>query len=199
VGRYWVEAGMIENSYMGQEVLEPDQYLGPKRYEIRCYCHRCDREYKYITTVLTTKDRPCPRKKCKAAAIEEQIEREVANRTRMFKEQRPPGHIGHNPSVKAVDFTAELVMKDHNMTDLRDGVRSGETVAPKLAPAMQAAADGFFSSNPLASRGMNARQVQLMRQRALTGAYRGMAVDPKQAVPGAPGDPALRKIRDVQI
>lgn len=53
--------------------------------------------------------------------------------------------IGGSLIAKAVDTTAEIVMEDYKMGDLRSDVREGESMAPKLAPKLQALADGMFS------------------------------------------------------
>lgn len=45
---------------------------------------------------------------------------------------------------KAVDMTADIVMEDYKMGDLKDNVRAGESMAPKLDPARQHQADNFF-------------------------------------------------------
>lgn len=61
-----------------------------------------------------------------------------------FASNRAPGIIGTNVHVKAIDETAKIVMEDYGHTDMRDDVRPGETMAPKLPPAQQAAADNYF-------------------------------------------------------
>ncbi len=180
---------------MGSETLEPDQYLGPKRYKITVLCYRCSKEFSYITQKLTAKDRPCPRKACKTAALREDWEKEQANLAQMLEEQRPPGQIGNNASTKAVDMTAEIVMRDHGMTDLKDNIRTGESMAPKLPPAMQQAADNMFSKNPLQNQGMGSKQAEMIKRRALAGAYRNMAINPG-IVGGTTGESPMRKVRE---
>jgi hypothetical protein len=44
-----------------------------------------------------------------------------------------------------VDQTYQIVSEDYKMTDMRDNVREGETMAPKLAPRLQAMADNMFA------------------------------------------------------
>jgi hypothetical protein len=181
-------------AYEGRDTLPPDQYLGPKRYKITCRCLRCLKSYSWTTTRITDDDRPCPRKACKAAALEEEIERRALNLSRMLDEQRAPGVIGDKPIVKAIDTTANIVMEDHHLTDLKDNIREGEPMAPKLPPPQQHAADEFFSGKAVMEQaGLHNRQAQLMGRRAIAGAYRGMAISPK-IVGGTQGEKALRSL-----
>jgi hypothetical protein len=186
---------MTDQSYLGQEVLEPDGFMQPKRYRILCRCNRCGNEYSYVVSKLTTRDRPCPRKACKEAVFEEDVERRARHLAQMIEDQRAPAHIGDKIVVKAVDKTADVVMTDYGLTDLKDNIRPGESMAPKLAPPMQAAADNFFNKNPLQSQGVGSRQAQLLGRRAIAGAFRGMAVNPGQVVPGSPGVSPMRLVR----
>lgn len=57
---------------------------------------------------------------------------------------KAPASVGQNASIQAIDKTAEIVMQDYKMTDLRTDVRMGETAAPKIAPQLQVQADNFF-------------------------------------------------------
>lgn len=63
--------------------------------------------------------------------------------------------------IKAIDITAKTVMEDYKMGDLKDNVRTGDVMAPKLPPAQQAKADNFFGGAGGKRPGMpfNARQV----------------------------------------
>jgi hypothetical protein len=167
----------MTSDYVGQDVLEPDQYLGPKRYRIRARCTLCEKEYHWITTRLDGSDRPCPKKKCREAIAQAEAAIRQANLQKMLDEQRPPGHIGHNLQTKAIDLTADIVMQDYQLTDLKDGIRHGETMAPKLPPAQQQAADNFFSGPPTG----NSRLAQRMNRRvrsALAGGAQHMSVNP---------------------
>lgn len=53
---------------------------------------------------------------------------------------------------KAVDITAETTMHNYGMTDLKDNVGMGETMAPSLRPDLQKQADSFFSGKGVHSR-----------------------------------------------
>ena len=56
---------------------------------------------------------------------------------------------------KAVDTTANIVMEDYKLTDLKDNVRAGETMAPKLAPVLQEKADNMFGGARRKNAGFN--------------------------------------------
>lgn len=83
-------------------------------------------------------------------------------------------------TIKALDIVAEGTMKSYAMTDLNlnSDMKPGDTCAPKLPPAQQAMADGFFNhkKNPaFANSGVN---LNAIGKRAIAGAYR----DPNNAV-----------------
>lgn len=65
---------------------------------------------------------------------------------------------------KAIDTTAEVVMQDYKMGDLKDNLRTGDAMAPKLPPAQQAKADAFFGGGGSKRAGMpfNGRQIAAM-------------------------------------
>ena len=173
-----------ETHDVGMEEMEPDGYLQPKRYRITCRCGRCGHEYSRITTRVTEKNPPCPRKKCKEAALKERIQIEAENLAQILAEQRAPAQIGDKVVVKAIDQTAEIVMKDYGMTNLKDNIRHGENMAPKLDnPKMQAAADNFFGGDAAAKRaGISPAQMQRLGRRAIAGAYRNVAVTPAEVM-----------------
>lgn len=189
---------------VGQETLPADGYLQPRRYKITAQCERCGGEFHWVTTKLDGKDRPCPKRTCKEAIHREAVEREAMNMAKMFAEQRPPGHIGDKPIVHAIDTTAEIVMKDYGMTDLRDNIRTGDSMAPSLPPEMQRAADGFFTGAAVRERAgggnLGARAMQAIGRRAVAGAFRSAAVAPPQNVVGKDRRvvPSLRHVRTEQ-
>lgn len=179
---------------------DPDEFMGPRRFRITCQCLRCGKPYSYVATRLTDPDRPCPKKKCKAAALQEEIETRARNLAAMLESGRPPGHIGDNVTVKAVDETANIVMHDYGMTDLKDNIRTGESVAPKLPPHQQKLADGYFGGSAVAERiGINQRQMNALGRRAMAGAFRGMAISPNTVVPGKRGESPLTMVRTERI
>ena len=182
------------------ETPPAEDFRGPKRYRIQCRCLRCGKPYSYVTAKISDYDRPCPRKRCKQAAVDEQVERAARNMAAIIVSQRPPGHIGDSVIVKAVDATAQIVMEDHKMTDLQDNLRTGDMAAPKLPPAQQKLADGFFGGQAVAERnGVSSRQMQALGRRAMAGAFRNMSVNPQIAVPGKKGESPLTLVRTEQL
>jgi len=190
-----------DTSYVGSEVLPSEGYLQPRMYLITCVCDRCGNEFSWKAKTPGGKDRPCPRKACKDAIHEERVMREAQNLARMLDEQRAPGHIGDKVIVKAIDATAGMVMKDYGLTDLKDNIRPGESMAPKLPGPMQQAADNMFSpQKALEGRaGLNSRQAKLLGRRAMAGAFRNMAVSPASVVRGNQGESPLRMVRTERI
>lgn len=186
-----------ESVHLETESVEPDRFMGPTRFRLTCRCLRCGREYSKVVSRITDANPPCPRKACKAAALEEEVERRAKNMAAIIESQRAPGHIGANNTVKAVDETARIVMDDYHLTDLKDSVRPGESLAPKLPPVMQKQADNYFGGGNLRKRGgLSQRQIDILGKRAIAGAFRSMAVSPAVAMPGhAPGEPVLRPVR----
>lgn len=187
---------MSDETYLGSETIPGDGLYEKPSFKIFCSCDRCGHEFSYVTKRLSESNRPCPRRVCKTAAHREQIMREARNIAQMLEEQRAPGHIGESITVKAVDETARVVMEDYAMTDLKDNIRVGEAVAPKLPVPMQNAADNFFNGGAVKGRAgiRNEKQAQLMGRRAIAGAFRGMAVHPGQVFTGNQGDSALRLV-----
>ena len=186
-------------SHVGSEVMAPDGYLQPRRYKITAFCERCETQFSWITTKMDGKTRACPKKACKEAALEEEIERRARNMARILETQIPPGHIGDKPGVRAIDKTAEVVMTDYGLTDLKDNIREGESMAPKLPAPQQKAADGFFG-NGSANPGQMSAQARRLQARAIAGAYRGFAVNPKITAAGQPvGAEPLRHYKSEPI
>lgn len=184
---------MIEQSYLGYETEEAEGYMQPHKYRVRYRCLRCAHEYTRIVKNLVGRDSPCPRKACKDAVIEEEVQRRAENLAAVLTARSFPGITGDNPMIKTVDKTAEMVMQDYGLTDLKDNIREGESMAPKLPPAQQAAADNFFSPKA-AVPSRRGRQAELLGRRALAGVFRGAAVSPGEIFRGNPGDPVFRKV-----
>ena len=72
------------------------------------------------------------------------------------------------------------------MTDIKDDIRPGEAMAPKLDPARQNAADNFFGGARKAAGGAPkfnpaAKMQNKIAQQAMAGKYRG-GIDPVQAI-----------------
>ena len=190
---------------IGMDTLPPDGYLQPKRYKITYRCTRCGHEYSRITTKLDRKDPPCPKMECRVARAVEEKAIADENLRQMLEERRPPGQLIQSNAIKAVDATAEIVMKDYGLTNLQDNLRYGDAAAPKLPPAQQRAADAFFSGAEVARQAGGSRlqsRVKAMGAQAIAGAFRSGAVNPARinALGGvAPGTPPLRVIRTEKV
>jgi len=181
---------------LGTTVIESESFLEPTRYRVRYQCQDCGHRYSKTVKAVPKVDPPCPNKACAAAREVLALKAELANMKAMIESGAAPAQIGKKVVVKAVDETARIVMEDYNMTNLKDNIRQGESVAPKLPPVQQRAADNYFGGGALASRGMNARQTELLGRRAIAGAFRNMAVPPTAIVPGAAqGQSPLRVLR----
>jgi hypothetical protein len=83
--------------------------------------------------------------------------------------------IGSNAKIqnKAIDETAKICMEDYNLTNLKDNVRMGDTIAPRLASKLQQKADTFFAGGPKAnSNNKTARFMNNLGRSAIKGAFR---------------------------
>jgi hypothetical protein len=85
---------------------------------------------------------------------------------------------------RAVDETARITMEDYKMGDLKDHVHVGESMAPKLAPEMQARADNFFGGGGGKRRGTLPVNAGNIARQAMAGRYRtpGSYVDPVKSL-----------------
>jgi predicted nucleic acid-binding Zn-ribbon protein len=199
--------GESENtSYLGSETIAPESIFEKRRYRITFGCDKCGHEWQRTLDYVPKRNPACPKRSCRESTALEEKDREIARLQAMLAEQRPPGHIGANNAVRAVDETAKIVMEDYGMTDLKDNVRPGENVAPKLPPAQQAAADGMFAKNNGGTNvvdamtgekhRMTAAQMNRLKARAIGGAFKGMAVSPGTVQPAAAAHrPALTVVR----
>jgi hypothetical protein len=183
------------------DYLEPDGYLQPRRYREHFRCNLCGNEYSRVTTKPGRKPPSCPDAACKVQREEIARERAQERVAAMIEEGRPPAHIGDKPIVKAVDQTAQIVMKDHGLTDLRDNIREGEIAAPKLPAAQQRAADSFFSGSEVARMAgpRFKNRMDMLGRRAMAGAFKQMALNPKAILPQQQGEPALRLVRTEKL
>ena len=64
--------------------------------------------------------------------------------------------MGQSIRTKAIDATAEIVMKDYGMTDVNIGtnLREGDNCAPKLRPDLEQKVDSVFKPQPNKVMGM---------------------------------------------
>lgn len=169
------------------EIQDPDGYLQPKKYRIKCECGLCGRIYfSKWAKAPPKKDPPCPNKRCIAMSETAQLRREVDNLKAMLQSGQAPATIGGNPRVQAVDKTADIVMKDYSLTDLKDNIRQGEAMAPKLPGPMQVAADQYFGGGKTpvlgatqGNRGyVDNKFLKRIGAKAIAGGYRASSVAP---------------------
>ena len=150
------------------------------KYRVKIRCKLCYHVYQRTLTSLSDPDPPCP--KCGgAAAPAPGID---------FETGKAPA-VGGSNLTKAVDLTAQIVMEDHKMTDLKDNVRYGETAVPKLPPVQQAMADSMFSRK---KPGINPNVLNTLGRRALAGGYAGGTPDVIRAVHNAKLKPGVKII-----
>lgn len=101
-----------------------------------------------------------------------------------FDPTGPAPAITGSITVRAVDKTAEIVMQDHGLTDLKDNIRVGEAMAPKLPGEQQKVADTFFEPNKNPRLvGRRKAYLDALGKRAIAGAFQNMALDVKGVLP----------------
>ena len=170
-----------ETQYLGRTPVEQDGYMEPDRHRVKCKCLRCGRIYKKLMPKgwkLSDPDPPCPNKLCKEAIAAEAAAKEAANVEAMIETGKTPGHIGQNVQVKAIDQTAQIVMEDFGMTDLKDNTRAGESMVPALTPRQQAMSKDFWGGgklkdrrrNPTYQKGIETHQKSIV-DNAMAGSY----------------------------
>ena len=182
---------------LGIDMDKSDSFLEPTKYKIRYQCELCCHEYSRTFKAVPVKDPPCPNKACLAQQELASLKKQVENLQRMVQEGHAPGLIGDKVVVKAVDETARIVMEDYKMTDLKDGIRHGEAVAPKLPGQQQTLADNYFGGGAMQAAGINKKQADLLGRRAISGAFRSAALNPGsiQLPDVRNGQSALRMMR----
>jgi hypothetical protein len=185
--------------YLDRETLgpDPDEFMGKTRYKITYQCERCGHKWSRVTTKLGGKDPACPVKSCQDEAMEEEIERRALRLAEMLESRRAPAQIGNKPIVAQIDRTAQIVMEDHGLTDLKDNIREGESMAPSLPSDQQRKVDGFFGGNNVPSlQGAThrERQMKALGRKAIAGAFKDVAINPNAVLGGKQGESPLRSV-----
>jgi len=182
---------------LGIDMDKSESFLEPTKYKIKYQCELCNHEYSRTYKAVPIKDPPCPSKACLAKQELASLKKQVENLQRMVEEGQGPGQIGNKVVVKAVDETARIVMEDYKMTDLKDNIRHGEAVAPKLPGQQQSLADNYFGGGAMQAAGINKKQADLLGRRAISGAFRSAALNPSsiQLPDVRNGQSALRMMR----
>lgn len=181
------------------ETILPESFLEPRKYRVTFSCESCGHTWTRTFKAVPKKDPPCPSRRCIADTQTAALRQEVANLRQMLEEQKPPGHIGANNLVKAWDMTQNIVAEDAKVTNLNDRPHEGESMAPKLEPRLQAAADNFFGGAK--ARGtvlgesrqqrIQNRVMSRLSQRALAGAFKSAALSPSDILPRSSPRPIL--------
>lgn len=149
-----------------------------ERYRVKCRCLRCGHIYSRIIQRITDPDPPCPKKVCRAQIAEEQAQKEAEHVEAMIETGETPAHTGANVRVKAVDETAKIVMEDYQMTDLKDNVRQGDSMAPNLTPRQREMSKNFWGGGrmsdqkrkPTYQMGVQTKQKSIV-DAAMSGSY----------------------------
>lgn len=195
---------MSETTYEGYEAVEPETQFERKRYRFNYTCDRCGHSFSKTGFAAPKRDPDCPNPSCVEVAEISAMKIEMANLRRMLEEQKTPGIVGANNTVKAIDYTANGVMEDFGMTNLKDNIREGEGVAPNLPPVQQAQADNYFGAHKDTKavdfgtnrpRTVRAKQMEMLGKRAIAGSFAKMAVGPMAVIPQAAraaGSPIVR-------
>lgn len=105
---------------------------------------------------MPTKDPECPEcKKVKRVSFKNSVTDDThkhinpANPEASFVGGTPDNpqksfNMGKSNFTKSMDATAEIVMKDYNLTNLQDNLRAGDSMAPKLTPELERKVDEVF-------------------------------------------------------
>lgn len=122
-----------------------------QKYRMTFGCLDCGHTFKKVTVNRNLSDPKCPeckgkKKKNKQYRMGDGAVSDADLEVRPDTGKRIFG-IGGSNHVKAIDTTAEIVMQDHGLTDLRTDMRAGESQVPKLPPALQAQVDGMFKGD----------------------------------------------------
>lgn len=147
------------------------------RFKITCRCVKCGFKWSRVTSDPESDDPPCPRpvKYDDDGKVIETCGTEVVPIGMDLSLNKAPATVGGNIHVRAMDETAQIVMQDYGMTDMRDDVRPGENAAPKLPPRQQQMADNFFGGGGAARQ----RRVGFNPGQHAAAALRGALVDAK--------------------
>ena len=188
----------MTSEFIESEMQPPATQFEERKYRVSYRCSDCGHTWKSgWRRSVPKKDPPCPNTHCAEMRAARQMAIENANLKRMLAEQQPPAQIGNKMIVKAVDATAEITMQDYGLTDLKDNIRPGENMVPKLPPQQQAMADSYFTAGTSAPKGeskmvdfatgrmrpVQARHLEAIGKRALAGGYRRLAVNPTAVIP----------------
>lgn len=160
-------------------------------YEVTCRCRYCGTVHTGIIKRKKDPNPPCPNVECSAASYQPPSGRlysmETMGSAAVPFEFDPasgkaPSQGGTISLNKAIDATAEITMQMHGLTDLKDNIRMGDTMAPKLPPNQQQRADSFFAPTQMKQRSNNRMDPGLLARRAMAGAFSPQATGSPDAI-----------------
>lgn len=156
-----------------------------QRYRMTFKCGECKHVFRKVTTNPDLAKAPCPecRKSERIVKFIRSNDGPVSQQDLLERDWEknpyvppPKSAEASQHTIKAIDETAKIVMEDHNMGDLKDSCRVGESMAPKLPPDQQRRADAMFTGGNVKRMIPGAAS---MARRALAGGYRDNGyVDP---------------------
>src|ERR1700743_2073415 len=141
-----------ETQYIGHTPVKGEGYMEADRTRVKGRCLRCGHIYSRVIKRLSDPDPPCPKKACKEQIAAEQKAKEARHVEAIIETGKAPGHIGENVHVKAIDQTAEIVMQDYGMTDLKDNTRQGDSMVPGLTPRQREMSKNFWGGKRQSDR-----------------------------------------------
>lgn len=113
-------------------------------------CSDCKNTFEKITKAFPRKEPNCPtckknsRVNSKGCVSDKTHNINAESKVRDIIESRHAPSLGKSNFTKAMDATAEIVMKDYGLTDLQDNLRAGDSMAPKLRPDLERQVDEVF-------------------------------------------------------
>lgn len=196
----------MTSEFIASEAVVPETPFELAKIRVLYRCAQCGHNWKSRPVRVPPKQDPsCPNPRCIEIALLRQTAREVENLKRMLSEQRAPAQVGDKAIVRAIDYTANAAMQDYGLTDLKDSIREGESMAPKLPVPQQALADNYFGGQKDVmvkdvmtgqNRPVLAASLTRAGKRAMAGAFRNMAVAPNAVIPESMrGQSPLRMVR----
>ncbi len=87
-------------------------------------------------------------------------QKELDHNTQDILQSRQAPAMGKSDFTKAMDLTANIVMEDCNMTNLRDNLREGENMVPNLAPELEKRVETAFQPQKNNIMGMQGSGLQ---------------------------------------
>lgn len=134
-------------------------------FEVKYTCDTCQPLYTFYKIVdedprkVKLRTPPCPQCKARKSFAKSQMKisgavnpntDHNANINEIIATKQAPAFAVPNAKNRAIDETAEIVMKDYNMTDINMGshLRQGDNCVPKLTHDLEKKVDEVFAAKP---------------------------------------------------